>query len=45
MCSARTNQDYKKKVQEEETINFILVHHTGLRPVFSAPLAEKVPLT
>jgi len=45
MCSARTNQDYKKKVQEEETINFILVHHTGLRPVFSAPLAKKVPLT
>jgi len=46
MCSARTNQDDKKRVQEEKTQSiFILVHHTGLCPVFSAPLAKKVSLT
>ena len=45
MCSARTNQDDKKRVQEQETQSiFILVHHTGLRPVFSAQLVEKIPL-
>ena len=46
MCSARANQDDKKRIQEEETQSiFILVHHTGLRPVFSVPLAKKVLLT
>jgi len=35
----------EKGFRRRDTINFILVHHKGLRPVFSAPLAKKVPLT
>jgi len=36
---------WEKGSRRRDTINFILVHHKGLRPVFSAPLAKKVPLT
>jgi len=37
---------WEKGLRRRDTINFILVHPSqGLRPVFSAPLAKKVPLT
>ena len=36
---------WEKGLRRRDTINFILVHYKGLHPVFSAPLAKKVPLT
>jgi len=46
ICYARTNQDYERRVQEEKTqsILYWFTLPQGLRPVFSTPLAKKVPL-